>query len=563
MGSNSSIFSTTSAVNQFFAWKNTTAAVIGTSQSSPVGAWCGTEFHAAGSVEGCFTVQFQPGNGTDAASTINFGHTGSATGVVTSAFPGPIQAGASTNAGAIFLPGNTSNPAVPSNSFGIIGPPSASFTSYALSIPSTPPSGTQYLGCGTPSSNVSACTWATVGGTPAGSNTQVQFNSSSAFGASANLTWVSPTLTIGVAGTQTGSLALASSTATGSVTLTPASAASAFTVTIPAATDTLVNLAGTQTLTNKSLALTEINSGLTSGGVVCATSTTVISMTAALTVNVMPKGGGAGVCPTNSSVTDNGTIITSPEAVELGSSPPTNTAGTSGGTICGEGTAFTGVSATDGFYCDSTLHALDIINQTTNIGAAVAEGSIIGANLLGKAAGTTPQIAASSITDDGKNVTSAEVFVPGNKVFVTSDFTDSTSTTLVIITGLSWTLPTSKAVNVSFHCGIIFDQATAVVSDSFGIGITGTAPTQANASGTAFITASTMTTGTLTALASTTPTAVVTFTPGVATTLYKAELDGTIEQPSNATPGVFSIYAATTTGTDNFIVKRGSYCTLF
>ena len=86
---------------------------------------------------------------------------------------------------------------------------------------------------------------------------------------SANLTWVSPTLTIGVAGTTTGSLLLASSTATGSVTLTPASAASAFTVTIPAATDTLVNLAGTQTLTNKSIAGSEINSstvGATYGG---------------------------------------------------------------------------------------------------------------------------------------------------------------------------------------------------------------------------------------------------------------------------------------------------------
>ena len=304
------IFQTTSAVSEFFGLENTTAATSGTSQSSPVDSLCGTEWHGAASVKGCLTIQFQPGNGTDAASTINLGHTGSATGVVTSAFPGPIQAGASSNAGAIFLPGNTSNPAVPSNSFGIIGPPSASFTSYALSIPSTPPSGTQYLGCGTPSSNVSACTWATVGGTPAGSNTQVQFNSSSAFGASANLTWVSPTLTIGVAGTQTGSLALTSSTATGSVTLTPASAASAFTVTIPAATDTLVNLAGTQTLTNKSLVLTEINSGLTSGGVVCATSTTVISMTAALTVNVMPKGGGAGVCPTNSLLTDTGTSAT-------------------------------------------------------------------------------------------------------------------------------------------------------------------------------------------------------------------------------------------------------------
>jgi hypothetical protein len=155
------------------------------------------------------------------------------------------------------------------------------------------------------------------------------------------------------------------------------------------------------------------------------------------------------------------------------------------------------------------------------------------------------------------------ILFDGNKIFVANDFTDSTSTTLLLITGLSWTLPANSAVNVSFHCALLFDQATAAVSDSFGIGITGTAPTQANASGTVFTSASAETTGTLTALASTTPTAVVTFTPSAITTVWKAELDGTVEQPSNATPGVLGIYVATTAGADNIIVKRGSYCSLF
>lgn len=56
-------------------------------------------------------------------------------------------------------------------------------------------------------------------GSAGGSNTQVQFNNSTSLGGSVNLTWVSPALTIGVAGTTTGQLALASSTATGTVTL--------------------------------------------------------------------------------------------------------------------------------------------------------------------------------------------------------------------------------------------------------------------------------------------------------------------------------------------------------
>jgi hypothetical protein len=67
----------------------------------------------------------------------------------------------------------------------------------------------------------------------------------------------------------------------------------------------------------------------------------------------------------------------------------------------------------------------------------------------------------------------------------------------------------------------------------------------------------------LVALASTTPTAVVTFTPSAITTVWNAVLDGTIEQPSNATPGVFNVYASTTTGTDNLVVKRGSYCSIW
>jgi hypothetical protein len=145
---------------------------------------------------------------------------------------------------------------------------------------------------------------------------------------------------------------------------------------------------------------------------------------------------------------------------------------------------------------------------------------------------------------------------------VASDFTDSTTSTLTLITGLSTTMPVSKAVVISAHCALLFDQATAAVSDSFGIGVTGTAPTSANASATSYTAAGVEATGTLVSLASTTPTAIVTFTPSAITTVWKAELDATVEQPSNATPGVFGIYVSTSTGADNIIVKRGSYCSV-
>lgn len=246
-----SIFNTTTAVNQFFAFKNTTAAVVGTSQSSPVFSNCGTEFHAAASVEGCATFQFVPGTGTDAANTIAIAHTGSATGVTTTTFPGPASSTSDgVHAGAIFLTGNTTLPTgLPSNSVGFIGPNSASFTSYFLQIPATAPSGTQYLGCGTPASNVSTCTWGTTGGTV--TSVGLTANSSSSSGIF---------------------------TVTGSPVTT---------------TGTLnINLAGT------------------SGGLACFTSSTVLASSGALTANVLTKGGGAGVCPTNSLFTDDGTAVT-------------------------------------------------------------------------------------------------------------------------------------------------------------------------------------------------------------------------------------------------------------
>lgn len=90
MGSNLSEFDTTSALAQFFSWKNKTAAVVGTSQGSPFLALCGRAFHASADVEDCMTFSELPGNGNDAAISFNINHTGTSTGVVTTSFPGPV-----------------------------------------------------------------------------------------------------------------------------------------------------------------------------------------------------------------------------------------------------------------------------------------------------------------------------------------------------------------------------------------------------------------------------------------------------------------------------------------
>lgn len=71
-------------------------------------------------------------------------------------------------------------------------------------------------------------------GSAGGSNTQVQFNNSTSLGGSANLTWVSPALVIGVAGTMTGQLQLApAGSASGTVTIQNPSASAAYNFNLP------------------------------------------------------------------------------------------------------------------------------------------------------------------------------------------------------------------------------------------------------------------------------------------------------------------------------------------
>jgi hypothetical protein len=91
------------------------------------------------------------------------------------------------------------------------------------------------------------------GGTPGGSDTQVQFNDSSAFGGDTAFTWdkTANILTLGVAGSIVGELDLKNATS-GTIALKPPTGAlGTVTVTVPAATDTLVGKATTDTLTNK------------------------------------------------------------------------------------------------------------------------------------------------------------------------------------------------------------------------------------------------------------------------------------------------------------------------
>lgn len=81
----------------------------------------------------------------------------------------------------------------------------------------------------------------TVSATPAGSSSQLQFNNGGAFGASANLTWVSPVLSIGTAGGTTGQLQLLHSGTTATFKLQAGNTTSSYTMVVP----TSIGLSGT------------------------------------------------------------------------------------------------------------------------------------------------------------------------------------------------------------------------------------------------------------------------------------------------------------------------------
>lgn len=86
------------AANTDLTMKNTTAAVVGTSQGSPILALCGRAFHGSADVEDCMTLKDLPGNGNDAVVAFTIGHTGTSTGVVQTLF----TSGNVTNPGVAF-----------------------------------------------------------------------------------------------------------------------------------------------------------------------------------------------------------------------------------------------------------------------------------------------------------------------------------------------------------------------------------------------------------------------------------------------------------------------------
>lgn len=178
-----------------------------------------------------------------------------------------------------------------------------------------------------------------------------------------------------------------------------------------------------------------VSGTVNSGGIPCFTASTTESSSSALTANVLTKGGGAGVCPTNSSVTDNGTTVSTSEglvttsSVATGSSPPTCAVGSAGVHCMNEGTAPTGAASVDDIYANATNHCLDALNNNLEQGCLATMPAAPAAVALGS--GTS--ISATSLC--ATTVCTAGTY----EVNVYVDVTTACATTGGYIVWLGWT----------------------------------------------------------------------------------------------------------------------------
>jgi hypothetical protein len=270
-------------------------------------------------------------------------------------------------------------------------------------------------------------------GSAGGSNTQIQYNSSTSLAGSPNLTWVSPTLTLGFATNATGQLALAGSTS-GAVTIQSQAAAGTYNFNLPTSAGSsgqplisgggagaaqtygtlgifgggtnctsasgtcLDNItgfaatgfvqrtgAGTYALSNP---IPVANGGTnlangTSGGILGFTGASTIASSALLTLNGVVVGGGSGATPTSTAAGTNGQLL-------LGQTSAAPAWETAGGDI-------------------ATVSAAGVFTIAANA-VTVGKMAQVGAKaLLGNATGSTANVTATGYTASSTDGTIAAV----------------------------------------------------------------------------------------------------------------------------------------------------------
>jgi hypothetical protein len=387
-------------------------------------------------------------------------------------------------------------------------------------------------GSGAITINGQACT---LGSTCNANNGAAQYSVAVNGAAGAALGGVSPSSTSGVPLISQGS---SSNPVFGALNL--AGGASVVTGTLaaasePAHTGDTTNTAGALAMTTTGLHFGASNavalptSAPTSGGIPYFSSASAIASSAALTQYGVVVGGGAGGAPTSTA------------------------AGAANMPLIGNGSSSNPSFSTIAYPSSLTSGGILYASST----AAISGAPLITANALVKSGGAGTAPAASSITDNGTDVTTSEPVLAGNGVALTSATT--ITATSMTTTGLVLpTVPVSKTVRG--RCDIIWQQATAVSTVTFGVGMNN-APTDLYVSPIIWTsTSGANVSPSPTTITGTTTTAVTSaITPGAFGTNYHGEFIFTLITGSSNAVAV-TLYGDTQTTGDALVIEPGSSC---
>jgi hypothetical protein len=388
---------------------------------------------------------------------------------------------------------------------------------------------------------------------------------------------------LGIPGTSTGSIALASSTASGKYTITAPANAATPTLTLPTGTGTFAVTASAPIVLNA-----------TTGAL---TAPTAVTSAASLTSNAVVLGGGGQATSTQTFLTTDGAAILTIGVIGGGNGVLAlagNTSGTATFTAPAvAGTRTNGVTASNvllgpdgavgsptwafssetntGIYKNAAgsmgFTASGLLQMRLG-GGAITGDALTNIDLLGgggaglkfgpgRDAGITRMAVATVGISNGTLGNASGLIRSGMSVFVTSNFTTSgVGTALEAITGLAITVP-ATAFNWNFHCHLAYSQAVGSAAVAFGIQAATNNPTNIFATGEMYTAAGTVTTGVLATLATTTATNIVSGTPGATGTNFVCDLYGTCELGASA--NTIKILVSTATAADLVTILRGSY----
>lgn len=253
------------------------------------------------------------------------------------------------------------------------------------------------------------------------------------------------TTTLGTAGSVVGKVALLNATS-GTLTLAPPTGAlGTVTVTVPAATDTLVNLTGSQTLTNKTLTSPALGGTVTGNNTIplailaqAATNTVLGNFTSG-TANITAQN--VVTCSTSASAlkwtTDTGFgCNTSINAATLGGATFAAPGAIGGGTPgTGAFTTLTGTSSAT-FGVNGGTGGTVVIKGATSGSVTLAVPAAAGSNTLTLPAGTTDFSGTGGTSQVVKQVTTGAAFTVAR--LACADLSDSASGCSTAASGISW-----------------------------------------------------------------------------------------------------------------------------